>query len=152
MDRRSLIGGLGIILAAPGLSMSPEAEAQTSDRRDGTWWRGLEPSERLMLVIGFLDGIELGNKFSYWGLITNGIVKDQACFNTVKDSFLGYADRYFKNVTAGQLSDGMTAFYADYRNRSLTIPDAVWLVLQGISGVPADELEKKTENFRKHPG
>ena len=42
------------------------------------------------------------------------------------------------------------SFYSDYRNRSISIADAVWLVLNSIAGTPQDKLDKMIESFRRN--
>jgi hypothetical protein len=42
---------------------------QPSDRRDGNWWIEQDETMKLCYMIGFFDGIELGNNFSYWGYV-----------------------------------------------------------------------------------
>jgi hypothetical protein len=57
---------------------------------------------------------------------------------------------YLTNVTSGQLADGLTAFYSDYRNRRILVSNSVWLVLNEIAGTPKDEMDKLIENWRKN--
>jgi hypothetical protein len=51
---------------------------------------------------------------------------------------------------AGQVSDGLDAFYKDYRNRSIRVVDAMWVVANSIAGTPQKEIDAMTENFRKY--
>jgi hypothetical protein len=98
--------------------------------------------------VGFLDGMELGRSFSYWGFAQQR--EKSACVQDVETSYIGYSAKYLSHVTAGQIQDGLNTFYADYRNRRITVDHAVWLVLSGIAGTPQDELEKTIENFRRN--
>ena len=54
------------------------------------------------------------------------------------------------NVANVQLSDGVTKFYEDYRNWKILVANAVWLVLNTISGKSDAEMEKMIEKFRKN--
>jgi hypothetical protein len=115
--------------------------------RDGNWWRTLEVSEKNFYMIGFFDGMQLGNRFSYWNL-THTKDKDAASADA-RESFETYSDKYAKNPTNEQIADGLNTFYADYRNRSILIYDAVWVVLNSIAGTPQEKLDKLIENSRK---
>jgi hypothetical protein len=47
-----------VLLTLPALSAAEEG------RRDGNWWRGQERFTRSAYIVGFFDGMDLGNKFS----------------------------------------------------------------------------------------
>jgi hypothetical protein len=96
--------------------------------------------------VGFFDGMNLGEKFSY-GKYTD----DKGCVDKVMGSFDFYKDKFLKDVTNGQLADGLDEFYKDYRNRKIRIHDAVWLTLNAIAGTPQADIDKMVENFRKNP-
>ena len=147
MNRRSLMGHAALVFAVIGIPAAYKSEAQESNRRDGTWWRGLSVSDRLLFVVGFMDGMDLGGDFSYWGMSS---ASSKACAGAASESYGEMVNKYFANTTSGQLADGLTDFYEDYRNRSILIHGAAWLVVQGIAGVPKDELEKSIESWRKN--
>ena len=121
------------------------------NRRDGNWWLVQEKYLQTAYVIGFFDGMDLGNNLSYWKY-TKGTVEQQACSAQAVDSYSEYSRKYFGNVTAGQLSAGLESFYADYRNRRILVSAAVWLVANGIVGMPDDKLNKLIEAWRKNSG
>ncbi len=121
------------------------------NRRDGNWWLGQEKYARAMYAIGFFDGMDLGNNFSYWKYI-NGTKAQKACTTQATDAYNEYKQKYFANVTAGQLSEGLDSFYADYKNRRILASSAVWLVTNGIAGMPEDKLNKLIESWRQNSG
>jgi len=96
-------------------------------------------------MIGFFDGMDLGNNFSYWGL-----AKDDSGIDKIIRSYDEYSTKYLKDVTNGQIVDGLDDFYKDYRNRRIVISSAVWLVLNGVAGTPKDKLDAMIENFRRN--
>lgn len=147
MDRRALIGNLLLVIAPLSLS-ARKANGQQSLRRDGTWWQELLANDRLLFIIGFMDGMQLGRNFSHWGMEKDK--ESEACSGKAVVSFGKMTEQYFSKVTAAQLTDGLDDFYMDYRNRSLPIHAAVWLVVQGIAGVPKDKLEKSIESWRRN--
>jgi hypothetical protein len=121
-----------------------------NNRRDGNWWVGEGKVAHIDYIIGFFDGVDLGGQFSYWDLI-KAKAASAPCFDKATSSFEHY-NKYFDNVTSGQLADALDVFYADALNRRIRLPQAVWLVLNGISGMPQEELTKMIESFRRNAG
>ena len=122
------------------------ANAQ-STRRDGNWWRGTDQSARVAYMVGFFDGMLLGNNFSYWKFIND--TRSSDCSRKVNESFSEFSDKFFRNITDVQVVDGLNAFYTDYRNRSVIVNNAVWLVVNEISGTPREVLDPMIENWRR---
>src|SRR6266404_997982 len=76
---------------------------QTHNVRDGNWWIEKEELYKLEYTTGFFDGIELGHKFSYWGVIENQKkeqIRDDATMQKIGGSFQSYTDKYLTDVTA----------------------------------------------------
>ena len=119
------------------------------DRRDGNWWKDKTQNEKLDYMVGFFDGMELGHQFSYWGMLKDSGNKEAPCISDMNKSYGDYGTKYFTNVTNYQLVDGLDSFYKDYRNRSIKVHDAVWLVVNSIAGTPQKELDKMIENWRR---
>jgi hypothetical protein len=116
-------------------------------RRDGNWWTVSPRPEPLAYVTGFGDGMEIGNRFSYWGLEKADM---RVCEERVAAAFHSNVKKYLGEVTNVQLADGLDDFYKDPKNRRIRVYDAVWLVVNGIAGTPHDELDKMIESYRKH--
>lgn len=131
-----------LLVTLPSLSTAEDG------RRDGNWWNIQDQSARAAYIVGFFDGMTLGQRFSYWSFAKNK--KMNACLEKVLDSYTEYSSKYFNNVTNGQIVDGLNSFYADYRNRRIKIADAVWLVVNGIAGTPQKELDTMTESWRRN--
>ncbi len=104
-----------------------------------------------MYLTGLFDGTDLGNRLSYWSFVEKGEKEKTETATAVIDSYGRMSAKYLKAVTAGQLCDGLTAFYEDYRNRSIVAPNAAWIVLNTIAGKSGKEIESMTESFRKFP-
>ncbi len=119
-----------------------------SGRRDGNWWIHVSPHEKLTYVVGFFDGMELGNRFSYWKMIDAN--KSDPCAARAVEAYGENKAKFFSNVTNDQLADGLDSFYSDYKNRRISVDSAVWLVVNGIAGTPRDKLEKMIESWRKN--
>ena len=45
------------------------ARNEPGQRRDGNWWREMGSGEQFVYITGFFDGMDLGNNFSYWGIM-----------------------------------------------------------------------------------
>lgn len=132
-----------LLVVACGLS-----DAQESSRRDGNWWRGEQRISKSTYVVGFFDGMELGRNFSYWKFANNKLAANSVAL--VNESYAEYVDKYFKNVSNVQLVDGLDVFYADFRNRSILVHNAVWIVTHQISGLPQERVDEMIENWRKN--
>lgn len=131
-----------LLVTLPSLSTAEDG------RRDGNWWNIQDQSARASYIVGFFDGMILGQRFSYWSFFKNK--KMNACSEKVLDSYNEYNSKYFNNVTNVQIVDGLNSFYADYRNRKIKIADAVWLVVNGIAGTSQKELDTMTESWRRN--
>jgi len=127
----------------------PLSGNQEYDRRDGDWWRGISAVSKAYYLAGFLDGMELGNRFSFWGIDEGG--KDSKSISArVRTSFSDYRSTYLSKVTNIQLTEGLDTFYADPRNHRILVYNATWLVLNQIAGKPAVEMQPLIENYRKN--
>jgi hypothetical protein len=128
---------------------APLSRNQEYDRRDGNWWKQLDAVSRANYVAGILDGMELGNKFSVWGIDqSDANCKDAA--KLVASSYSDYRSKYLSNVTNIQILDGLDAFYSDARNRGILVNGAVWLVLNQIAGKPQAEMQALVEKWRNN--
>jgi hypothetical protein len=139
---RILVVGL-IILSCGTVSRN-----DASTRRDGNWWRDLTKVEKITYMTGFFDGMHLGSNFSYWEILEKD--KNDPAIAKVANSYQDYAAKYLQNVTNGQLADGLDTFFSDYRNRRIETSDAVWLVLNEISGKSDAEMQQMIESWRKN--
>lgn len=107
-------------------------------RHDGNWWHQQSAGFRLLYILGFMDGMDLGSRFSVPD--TAGSERKPG---TVPDTRRIYKDRtehYFTNVTVGQISDALDAFYRDVKNRSIKLPDGFEIVLRSIKGENVEKL------------
>jgi hypothetical protein len=118
------------------------------DRHDGNWWLSTDKTIRLGYVVGFLDGIHLGQNFSYWKFVDDA--DSEPCLKKVLLSSGEYEQKYLSNVKIAQLNDGLNDFFADYKNRRIMVDEAIWLVLNGIAGTPKEKLDKMIESYRRN--
>jgi hypothetical protein len=132
------------------LSLLPVCVHAQNNRRDGNWWKDVSPSGKLDYMVGFFDGMRLGHNFSLWGTLKDSGGKATPCLSGTVKSYQDHEAKYLSNVTNDQIVDGLDIFYKDYRNRSIQVHDAVWLVLSSIAGSPQNELDKMIESWRKN--
>jgi hypothetical protein len=131
--------------------------ANAADNRDGNWWNRLPESQKVVYVIGFLDGQSYAELiFQGAGLYGMGDPKtgqyDDKRASTVKDVAKYFSDvmkRDCANVPAGQLEAGLDKIYSDYRNMRIEVWHAMIVVTRSIGGMSDDEIAKLLENKRK---
>lgn len=126
---------------------APLSRNQEYDRRDGNWWNRLDATSKPIYVVGMLDGMQLGNEFSVWGVgQSNSDCKDAA--KLMQSAYADYRAKYLTNVTNIRIVDGLDAFYADAKNRGILVHGATWLVLNQIAGKPPAEMQALVEKWR----
>jgi hypothetical protein len=55
----------------------------------------------------------------------------------------------FDNVTMGQFVEGIDAFYKDFRNKQLSVFQAIAYAKDQVQGLPQAELDKEVESWRR---
>ena len=120
--------------------------AQTGHpRRDGNWWTGQSEGFKLAYIAGFYDGMPLGYHFAYWRFDEND---KSACLDKVVESFATYESKYISGTSNAQLIYNLNSFYSDARNRRIRTAYAVWIVINGIAGMPQKDLDRMIESWR----
>ncbi|WP_155774371.1 hypothetical protein [Burkholderia pseudomultivorans] len=142
---------LTVVVAAIALSTTistlPRPASADDLIQNGNFWSTQSASSHLDYVLGFMEGMRLGANFSQWKW--DVMSKDgRSKAGSALDSYNTESQKYLTNVTVGQIVDGLNQFYSDFRNRNIMIHDAVWLVLEQISGVPDNQLH--LESWRKY--
>jgi hypothetical protein len=138
---RFLLVGFVLLLCVP-------ISRNDTNRRDGNWWRELDRPQKVNYMVGFFAGMRLGHNFSYWPLDRDS--KNADVVAKVDAGYTEYETKYLGNVTNIQLVDGLDTFFSDYRNRRIETANAVWLVLNEISGKPDAEMQTMIESWRKN--
>lgn len=136
--------------SASGSPVLPVYVHAQEERRDGNWWINETPANKLNYAVGFFDGMELGHKFSYWGILKDSGNKETPCISDSHKSFDGFSAKFFSHVTNYQLVDGLDSFYKDFRNRRIRVPDAVWVVVNEIAGTPQKDVDRMIEGWRQN--
>lgn len=134
---------IGLTIAL--ISTVAASAAAQAPRHDGNWWRDRTPVEKSTYVLAFVDGMNLGNRFAYWGPLER---KKLDAFMALS-SFEIYWNKYIRGVRSDQLVDGLNVLYDDFQNRRIELIDGIWITLNGIAGTPKDDLEKMIEAYRR---
>jgi len=146
-----LLAGItfGASLFSPNQARSASIEKRTAPatRRDGNWWRAQDEHSKIDYVLGFVDGAELGFQLTFYTI--DASQKSVKCAGAASQSYNAQADKFLSQVTVGQIKDGLNDLYEDYRNRRIETARSVWIVLNGIAGMPRAEMEKMIELDRK---
>jgi hypothetical protein len=114
------------------------ALAADENRHDGTWWNRQSAGFRVLYILGFMDGMELGNRFSTPD--SPEAAKGARDAGDPRATYKARVGHYFSNVTVGEISDALDAFYRDARNRSIPVPDGFEIVLRSIKGEDVTKL------------
>jgi len=119
------------------------ALADDDGPRDGNFWRPLNQGSKFTYLVGVFDGVSLGLD------LTCRRDRDDAFTDKVWTSLSQQQCKYFENVTNGQIADGLNIFYDDFRNRKITITNALWIVLNQIAGKTHREIQAMILEYRK---
>lgn len=128
--KKLMLVSLFAVLLTPFLSAQEKA-------RDGYWWKSLNENQQTFFVAGYIEGMTTA--FDHLGFIEdigNPNKDTKASIKVVRDAI-----DYF-GIYTGQLRDGVTSFYADYRNQSLKVITALMYARDQIKGKPQDELDR----------
>jgi hypothetical protein len=146
---------LGLTLIGP---------ACADERHDGNWWHTLELKNvadsdvrapmvrivKLTYITGFADGMDLGHLFTVLGSPKDKASEREQAHDAGGRSYQYHQERHhIATITTEQLADGLDSFYADYRNRSILICNAIFVVSLKIAGDPDKEADTITENLRQ---
>lgn len=98
-----------------------------SQNPDGNDWKTLDKDWKIGYVNGFVDG----TNGMFLGIYSIGERPDK--------KLLGYV---ITGVTLGQLIDGIDSLYLDFKNRSIPLVFAIYVVNKQIKGTSQDDIER----------
>ncbi|TDN69096.1 hypothetical protein [Paraburkholderia sp. BL10I2N1] len=144
---KTITGTLAAIAVVTAIYGLPSQASADDLLQNGNFWLTRSSASHIDYILGFLEGAQLGRNFAVWKWDVSS--KDgELKITSALDSYSTEAQKYLSNVTVGQIADGLNQFYSDFRNRNIMIHDAVWLVLEQISGIPDSQLN--LEAWRKN--
>jgi hypothetical protein len=129
------------------LFASTAASAQEAMVRNGQWWQKL-PSQEVKwgYLVGFFDGMGLGHRLSWWPLEADEKASD--CVPHVIDAYRAQMRFYLSKMDNHQLATELDGFYAEPKNKSIRLPDAVWVIANKLAGKPQAELDAMIQEYR----
>ncbi len=158
--RNIVIQLLFVLFAMPLLSAKADATWGT-----GNWWNNLTKTEKLVFIEGYWQGKDSGAALSGAVMITSVpsgkpgaktfTPEQQLLVNFTKHVTSATVDLMksrSKGVTNGDLVDGVDTLFADFKNRRLTVSDAMDVVYSQISGSSAEAVESMLAQKRKDAG
>ncbi len=101
--------------------------ADTQNPPDGTDWNNWKKDMKIGYVHGFVDG----TNSVFLGIFLIG--------ETPNRNLAGYV---IIDMTLGQLIDGIDILYSDFKNRSVPLVYAIYVVNKQIKGTSQDDIEK----------
>ena len=129
------------VLMILGLSSLPVAAVE-----DGNAWREYSQSAKSYFLVGVIMGMDLGKSLTVRSLFDEG---EDGCAGKANEAYYDYRQRLFSAPTIGQFRDGLDVFYEDYRNRSITVDMALWVVAKKIAGATKEDIQATTEEMRR---
>jgi hypothetical protein len=144
---KKLIFGLIFFL----LLALPINAIREQEPHDGYWWADWNDSFRLGYVIGLSGGI------SHCDLAFNGLcdrfISDSTSLDDCKNILLLYRDFLLefeiRDITCGQMRDGISALYEDYRNKRLLAINLLSVVKMQVAGKSEAEINSVLQGLRQ---
>jgi hypothetical protein len=141
--------GAAVVLTC--CAIASDASAQTETAHDGNWWQSQSRPEQLAYVVGLMDGVQdLALVIMLDALPETSAVSEDAAkqaMAAVVRSTTSIVEA-IPSSTIGQISDGITEFYKDFRNRRLAAINGAVTVFKQISGTPQAEIDAMLERMR----
>lgn len=146
-----------LLLTFALLASSASAQPLTTD---GNWWVAQPQHDQLTYLLGFTDGLGVGYEDSSDALAVSAVsipkCDEKTCnqliaMNRQDDSEIEKRHQRLREITIGQILDGLNKIFSDYRNRIIRVSIAEGVVIEAIRGSTDAEIEQRLEYFRKHP-
>lgn len=126
--------------------------AQAQANEDGTWWASASANAQVYYVTGLTQGMFFMGEHSIATLcLDRAKVSTEAyneCYSMAASKLNNSIAKYATNVTYGQMQDGVTTLYSDYRNRKIPVARIWHVALRSIAGMPSADVEKWLEFLR----
>jgi hypothetical protein len=130
---------IAIVMVVAALT-SNAGSAGEHETRDGNWWRTLTETERAFCCTGMFEGVR-----------TARTILAQENQDAVDQKYTASAQSLFAWITIRQCVDGMNQFYKDFRNRTIEIPVAFWIVAWQTKGATDEQVKAVIGAARANP-
>lgn len=156
--RRTLLLVIGVFLLTTCITT-----AQAQVRFDGNWWEGLSKDDSVVTLLvkeayvsGLVDGrgtlkILIRPYLVYEDSVASVATKHHypAITQAFDIAFAILDSSEFRNMTIGQIVDGLDSFYSDFRNRRIEVYQAFVFVIYEIDGTPQGWLDNYLQELRQ---
>jgi uncharacterized protein YuzE len=161
------VAGILTILLFAGFSDAKE--------HDGNYWVDMGTNDKIHYISGWMDS---GFVFLYYSKMIEDTFKKQKQeyekkFSSMTETQRKQSDewkvetssltalyyeqsklellkaRVFLAADPSAIIDGVNSFYGDYRNRKISVPWAIYYVLESIRGKPEKNMQRYLEHMRK---
>ena len=111
----------------------------TAVNQNGKLWSRLAPVEKALYVWGFRDGYQHGYHSGRGDVYLKGDVGTPHSPMDPKELF--YAMHPSRSLSNGEIETQVDKFYADYRNETVCMDDAVLQAIESLQGHPWTDAE-----------
>jgi len=123
---------------------------------DGYMWESWDDSTKLGWALGFSEGVNQAEMESSGPLETLGIIVKET-FKKGAPAIKEWVDKTadlprkrldLSGITFGQIVEGLDKFYKDYRNMTVLVRKAIWIVKLEMRGAPQEFIDEETRILR----
>lgn len=108
--------------ALVALALVAASPARADRVLDGYWWSTQTDEGKLIYVMGVSDGLPMGARFAGGPAATDGA------------AFVSAYNRYLGGMPNRLLRSKLEAFYSDFQNLHIALPDAIMAVFKQTAG------------------
>lgn len=120
--------------------------AQQALRADGNWWLSQPLSAKESHLHGIMDGLMLMEALVLRSHVDGGGNND--VIRKRQAESMAVPRRLLTSLNSNQIRDGLDAFYADFRNRQITLPNGLLIVIYQINAESPLLIENLVNSMR----
>jgi hypothetical protein len=138
------------------VNLSFSEEDRGSKSIDGYEWKSWENLPKLNFATGFVWGVMtarwegVGHLQSFASMaIFKTTEVDPKTKEWVDEAPGNFAKRLdLSEISSGQIVDGLDNFYKDYRNMTVLVQEAIWIVKLEVRGAPQEFIDEEARLLR----
>jgi hypothetical protein len=115
-------------------------------RFDGNFWRSLDQSQQILFINGVFQGLSIEQMNVFRSLLEASKTPEDA--KAQREVASKKSDYFFKHVSSLQISDGLTAFYSEFKYRTIKIEHAIPIIAMQIRGENQKIIDIEIETWR----
>ncbi len=138
---------LSRLLTIAALLMPVPSFGQEPWRSDGNWWLAQSKAARESHILGVMDGVRLQEALVLKSHIDRE--DDPDVIRRRQAESMAAPRKLLKGLNSSQIRDGLDVFYADFRNRQISLPNAMQIVIYQINAESLAVIEHLLEAMRR---